>query len=120
MTVLFKVIHWMKTRGDLEALGRGCLAVIAALFFLAPTGNPWYFTWVLPFLIFWPARALVAFSGLVMLYYLDFYFTYQGSPGSMQWIRAIEYGVFYLFLGWELWKTKQKSPSLSLLQTNAA
>ncbi len=86
---------------------------LAALFFLIPTGNPWYFTWLFPFLIIFPSRALIVFSGLVFLYYLDFYFMYHEQKELFQWIRLGEYGIFFIVLGVELWVKNRQLPLLS-------
>lgn len=83
---------------------------LAALFFLVPAGNPWYFTWLFPFLIIFPSRALVVFSGLVFLYYLDFYFMYHNQRHLFQWVRLVEYGLFFIISGWELWATRRRLP----------
>jgi len=112
MILLFRTVKWLSSQGSPEAFLKACLIALAGLFFLAPAGNPWYFTWIFPFLAFFPARALVLFSGFVFLYYLDFYFTYQGMPQNFKFVTWVEYGIFYLFLGWELWTKKQALPSL--------
>ena len=98
---------------------KACGVVLACLFFLAPTCNPWYFTWVIPFLAFLPLRSMILFSGLVFFYYLDFYVVYQKSPELFARVKFIEYGVFYLLLGLELWQ-KNKFPLFCRLQTRAA
>lgn len=95
------------------------LISLAALFFLIPAGNPWYFTWLFPFLIIFPSRALVVFSGLVFLYYLDFYFMYQNQRHLFGWVRLVEYGTFFIILGLELWIKNRRSPLLSRFTTRA-
>lgn len=117
LILLFRIVKWLKSQAASEALFKSCLVVVAGLFFLAPTGNPWYFTWIFPFLIFFPSRALLLFSGLVFLYYFDFYFPYQGMSQNFKFVTWVEYGIFYLFLGWELWIKKQALPSLSRWST---
>ena len=100
---------WLSRKRNVTDYFRACLFVIAALFFLAPTGNPWYFTWVFPFLYFAPLRSLVIFSGLVFLYYLDFHFYYLSKPHLFTWMKWIEYGLFYLILTLELlWNRKSR------------
>ncbi|OGW87477.1 MAG: hypothetical protein A3A81_03845 [Omnitrophica bacterium RIFCSPLOWO2_01_FULL_45_10b] len=112
VALTIQTIQWLKFRENVEAFLKASLVVIAGLFFLAPTGNPWYFTWVFPFLAFTPSRALILFSGLAFLYYLDFYFEYQGMRQAFSFVKLFEYGVFYLTLGWELCVKKQALPSL--------
>ena len=103
---------------DVLSFCRAALITTASLFFLAPAGNPWYFTWTFPFLVFWPTRSLIIFSGLVLLYYLDFYFMYQGQGHLFAWVCLIEYGTFFAFLGYELWKNR-RLPLLSRSTTRA-
>lgn len=103
---------WLRRRREVQDYFRACLFVTAFLFFLAPTGNPWYVTWLFPFLYFSPWRSLVIFSGLVFLYYLDFYFTYRSMPHFFTWVRWLEYSVFYFLLMRELvgiWIKTQRS-----------
>lgn len=109
LTLLFLSAKWLWKQESPEAFLKACLVVVSGLFFLAPTGNPWYFTWVIPFLLFLPRRSLILFSGLVFLYYLDFYFVYQGRPQLFMWVKFFEYSVFYSFLGWELWDTSRNA-----------
>lgn len=50
---------------------------LAWFWLLCPTQNPWYWTWALPFLPFARGRAWMAVSGLVLIYYLRFWFDYH-------------------------------------------
>lgn len=50
---------------------------LAWFWFLSPTLNPWYWTWVLPLLPFARSRVWLATGGVVLLYYLRFWFIYQ-------------------------------------------
>lgn len=111
--------YWLARRRDIVSFGKASAVVLASLFFLSPVANPWYFTWVIPFLLFLPMRSLVLFSGLVFLYYFDFYFMYRSDSQSFFWIRLIEYGLFFISLGWELCKNRQ-SHLFYPLPTNAA
>ena len=73
------VMRWFWNRRDILSFCQSALILTASLFFLIPTGNPWYYSWTFPFLMFFPVRALILFSGLVLLYYLDFYLMYQNQ-----------------------------------------
>ncbi|MBI4115182.1 MAG: hypothetical protein HY447_01265 [Candidatus Omnitrophica bacterium] len=116
-TAIVLVLHWLKRKEDLLSFCQASLVVLTFLFLLAPTGNPWYLTWIFPFLFFIPLRSLILLSGLIFLYYLDFYFTYQGKPHFFDLSRLVEYGIFYFFLGWELWTKNQQFPLLFRLRT---
>ena len=52
---------------------------LAWFWLLAPTQNPWYWTWVLPLLPFARGRAWYAVSGLSLIYYLRFWLRYHYS-----------------------------------------
>jgi hypothetical protein len=75
--------------------------IMALVFLVSPVQNPWYLCWVVPFLCIFPWRAGILLTGLVGLYYLDFYFDYQDINQYAPWIPWFEYIPFYLFLMWE-------------------
>jgi hypothetical protein len=114
------VMRWLWKKRDVMSFCRASLVLTASLFFLIPTGNPWYYSWIFPFLIFFPLRSLILFSGLVLLYYLDFYFMYQGQRDIFEWVRLVEYGLFFMALGWELWTKNRQSSSLFRSATRSA
>jgi hypothetical protein len=111
------VLRWFWNRRDVLSFCQSALILTASLFFLVPTGNPWYYSWTFPFLLFFPVRALILFSGLVLLYYLDFYLMYQNQRDLFEWVRLVEYGVFFIFLGVELWIKNRQWPLLSRFTT---
>lgn len=86
---------------------------LAWFWLLAPTGNPWYWTWALPFLPFARSRVWIAMSGLVLLYYLRFWLMYHwhddtvlGSPynGTQFFdfvLTWVEFGPWFVWLGVE-------------------
>lgn len=103
---LAAVLNWLRKKNDIQSLMKATAITLATLFFLLPTGNPWYYTWVLLFIPFLPLRALVLFSVLVFAYYLDFYFTYHNARSMFDLVRWVEYGLFYSILGVELWRRR--------------
>lgn len=113
------VLRWFWNRRDVLSFCQSALILTASLFFLVPTGNPWYYSWTFPFLLFFPVRALILFSGLVLLYYLDFYLMYQNQRDLFEWVRLVEYGVFFIALGVELWFKNRQLPLLSRFTTRA-
>lgn len=56
---------------------RTVFLTLAWFWCLAPTLNPWYWTWALPFLPFAGRRSWAAVSLLVLAYYLRFWLLYQ-------------------------------------------
>lgn len=113
------VMRWFWNRRDVLSFCQSALILTASLFFLIPIGNPWYYSWTFPFLMFFPVRALILFSGLVLLYYLDFYFMYQNQRDLFEWVRWGEYGIFFIVLGVELWVKNRQWPLLSRFTTRA-
>ena len=83
---------------------RGLFWVMALVFLLSPVQNPWYLCWVVPFLCIFPERSWITLTGLVGLYYLDFYFDYQDLSEFSLWIPWVEYVPFYFLLALELHK----------------
>lgn len=57
------------------------LFVTLALFFLSPTGFPWYLIWALPFLPFVPLYGVAVLCALVPLYYVRYALGEQNNYG---------------------------------------
>ena len=87
---------------------RDVFIIMALVFLLSPVQNPWYLCWVLPFLCIFPWRSWILLTGLVGLYYLEFYFDYQDLRQYIPWIPWFEYLPFYLLLAWELLKKRNR------------
>ncbi len=60
------VVHRALREKDVLRYG---LVVIGAGLLLAPTLYPWYVSWIIPFLCFFPNRAWILFTGLVFVSY---------------------------------------------------
>lgn len=96
---------WPEREASPKSLLGRWLAVTAALFLLAPTGNPWYATWLLPLMCVFPLRGLVLLTALLPLHYLHFFFEYQESwytpdeaKGAFTKVQWVEYLPVYLLL----------------------
>ena len=87
---------------------RGLFWIMALVFLLSPVQNPWYLCWVVPFLCVFPTRSWITLTGLVGLYYLDFYFDYQELQGFTPWIPWVEYLPFYVLLALEFRKNQNQ------------
>jgi hypothetical protein len=93
--------------------------LMGLVFLLSPVQNPWYLSWVVPFMCLFPWwRSWVLLTGLVGLYYLDFYFDYQDIPQYSRWIPWFEYPPFYLYFAYELWKHRVQKNEASLTIPN--
>jgi hypothetical protein len=102
--VMLYLLFWRKEAENPKpkAVLEPLFIIMALVFLVSPVQNPWYLCWVVPFLCIFPWRAGILLTGLVGLYYLDFYFDYQDINQYAPWIPWFEYVPFYLFLGWEL------------------
>ncbi|MDH5762064.1 MAG: hypothetical protein OEZ51_03695 [Nitrospinota bacterium] len=105
--VMLYLLFWRKEPENPEpkAALEPLFIIMAMVFLLSPVQNPWYLSWIVPFLCIFPWRSGILLTGLVGLYYLDFYFDYQDINQYAPWIPWFEYIPFYLFLGWEIWKS---------------
>ena len=89
-------------------LMRDIFVLMSLVFLLSPVQNPWYLSWVIPFICLFPLRSWILLTGLAGLYYLDFYFDYQDIPQYSSWIPWLEYTPFYIYLAFELWKNRTR------------
>ncbi len=65
-------INIEQSYNNLEKLSENWLVIIVCLFFLSPTGYPWYFIWFLPLLAFKPNLPLLSLTMLLPLYDLRY------------------------------------------------
>ena len=109
---------------DASAVLEAAFLVLAWFWLLAPTQNPWYWTWALPFVVFARNRTWLLVGGVSLVYYLRFWLLYHYSePGfwgtgytGPQFFDFVvvwgEFGPFLvlLFLVW-LFRRNEKMPS---------
>lgn len=86
LTILFFIRY--RAKDSLEYFKTG-LIIISFTFFLSPAQFPWYYLWMLPFLIFIPYKPLLFLTVLMPLYYLRYYFEPRG-----------EYEFYYRYIVW--------------------
>ncbi|MCH2391075.1 MAG: glycosyltransferase family 39 protein [Nitrospinales bacterium] len=86
---------------------RNIFMVIVLVFLVSPVQNPWYLCWTVPFLCIFHSRSLISLTGLIGLYYLDFYFDYQDITQYSVLVAWLEYTPFYIYLLWELTRSKK-------------
>ncbi len=88
-------ILWRVGRRD-DTIRDRCESVIwvlAGMLLFAPTADPWYLLWFLPFLCVHPNPGLLAWVGLSVLSY-GFYYAHTDIP----WLRLVEYAPVYILL----------------------
>lgn len=86
---------------------------IAWFWLLCPTQNPWYWTWAVPLVPFARNRAWLAVSGLVMMYYLRFWFIYHWPETPVWGTRYLGAEFFDFVVVWV-----EFAPWLIVLTTN--
>ncbi len=80
------------------------LWALMLVFLIAPTGNPWYLTWLLPFLMVTRHPVVLALMIVTSLYYFNFVIIDRELGNTSYTIQQwAEYLPFYLFLGWYAW-----------------
>ena len=90
-----------KTTGDYD-LYRKTLAIVAAVFLLSPTQFPWYYIWLLPFLVIRPSFSLLCLTVLMPLYYLQYFLEAGGRLDIFSDVIVwVEFVPIWLLLGYE-------------------
>ena len=80
----------LKKTEDNDDFCRRLMWCAAALFLLSPTQFPWYYIWLLPFLVLTPRYSLLMLSVTLPLYYLRFYFKSRGE------VKIFDDGIVWL------------------------
>lgn len=104
MMILCAWIVWIVRQGVRGGadLCEKCLMTIAMMFLLSPAQFPWYYLWVVPFLVIRPRLSLLLLTGLLPLYYLRFYFNARDNVGLFDYgIVWLEYIPVWGLLIWE-------------------
>lgn len=90
------------------------LVLTAGVILLSPTAYPWYFTWSVPFLCFYPTPAWLLMTVTSVLAY-----TPSIADGAWEPLKnsllmlSLEYGPVYLWLGYNLWIVLRRKPYVS-------
>lgn len=85
------------------------LLVVAATFMLSPTQFPWYYVWLVPFLVVRSRLSLALFTILLPLYYVRYYLGAHARVDLFnRFVILVEHLPVWLLLAWE-W-LKNKSP----------
>ncbi|PCJ89417.1 MAG: hypothetical protein COA57_02125 [Flavobacteriales bacterium] len=101
------VIAWSQKKKNLSELFGKMLLCIAAYYFFSTTVHPWYMALLVMLSVFTFWRFALVWSALIMLSYA----AYSAFPYSENLaLVAIEYGVVYLWMIYELKKHFQLNP----------
>jgi hypothetical protein len=102
-----------------EALLYSCYFILGVLLLASPVTNPWYVSWIVPFLCFFPNPAWLFLTFSQQAYYFYFWNGWEyvtlgrlpwlGIDSSWEIARPLEYLPFYALLLWGWWrKTKSR------------
>lgn len=130
--VILAVLVWRARLSEDPAVWLGVAFLVLAWFWLlSPTQNPWYWTWVLPLVMFARSKAWLAVSGLAMVYYLRFWLAYHwpgqpvlGTPYSGATffdlvVTWIEYGPWFVWLAWDTARRRATPSDISAAVNSA-
>ncbi len=107
VVVLMLVAYALKNR--MEPLG-AALFLFAGLLFLSPNAFPWYFTWIVPFLCFYPQPPLLLISVTCVLGYAPVVAYAAGQPyRDSPFILALEYAPVFAWLAFQGWQEIRSS-----------
>jgi hypothetical protein len=91
---------------------RSSLVLTGGVLLLSPTAFPWYFTWSIPFLCFYPSAAWLLMSVTSVLAYTPAIAYGAGEPLKNSLLMlSLEYGPVYLWLAYYCWAARRKNLS---------
>ena len=91
------------------------LVLTGGVLLLSPTAYPWYFTWSIPFLCFYPSAAWLLMSVTSVLAYTPAIAYGAGEPLKNSLLMlSLEYGPVYLWLAYYCWAARKTGLSPGL------
>jgi hypothetical protein len=88
------------------------LVLTGGVLLVSPTAYPWYFTWSIPFLCFYPSAAWLLMSVTSVLAYTPAITYGAGEPLKNSLLMlTLEYGPVYLWLAYYWWAARKTKPS---------
>jgi alpha-1,6-mannosyltransferase len=84
------------------------LVLTGGVLLVSPTAYPWYFTWSIPFLCFYPSGAWLLMSITSVLGYTP---PLGDGAGNSLLMLSLEYGPVYLWLAYYCWAARGKRRS---------
>jgi len=84
------------------------LVLTGGVLLLSPTAYPWYFTWSIPFLCFYPSAAWLLMTVTSILAYTPAIVYGAGEPLKNSLLMlSLEYGPVYLWLAYYCWAARR-------------
>ncbi len=85
---------------------KSAMVLIGGALLLTTTVQPWYLLWIVPFLCFYPNRAWLLLTGLIVLsYHVLIRYRAEGIWLENIWIKTAIYVPFYALLLTDAWRT---------------
>jgi hypothetical protein len=81
------------------------LVLTGGVLLVSPTAYPWYFTWSIPFLCFYPSAAWLLMSVTSVLGYTP---PLADGSGNSVLMLSLEYGPVYLWLAYYCWAARKR------------
>ena len=101
--VLALVAYTLKRR---QAPLQAAVVLFAGLLFLSPNAFPWYFTWIVPFLCFYPNAPLILMTLTCVLGYAPVAAYAAGQPWTESpFMLALEYLPVFVWLVIQAWRS---------------
>ncbi|MBI5782484.1 MAG: hypothetical protein HZA69_01940, partial [Gammaproteobacteria bacterium] len=98
---------------------QGALWLIGAALLLTSTLYPWYLLWLLPFLCFYPQRAWILLTGLVMLsYHVLVRYVAGGAWEESWWVRLVIYVPFFALWLNDTWRSRRAATTVLPVTVN--
>jgi len=119
--VLLAAIGYLAKRRAAPLLSS--LVLTGGVLLLSPTAYPWYFTWAIPFLCFYPSGAWLLMSVTSVLGYTPAISYGAGEPLKHSLLMlSLEYGPVYVWLAYHWWAARRTelSPGLEEVGLSAA
>ena len=120
VTVLFFRYAQKKSDEQEDSIYHVGFVALGSFLLLTPTIHPWYLCWMVPFLVIFPNRAWIYFTGSVFLSY----FILKGYAEAGVWkentaVKLAEYLPFYTLLICDAARRYRSKPSPGILSRTA-
>jgi len=114
--ILLGLGYFLRTsQNNTEQILRQMAMFMTLFFILLPTQFPWYYSWLLVFMVFFPIQPILLYSCMIFTYYLRFHFIYRGNPEIFDHkIAIIEHGIIYFLLFVHMWQEFQRANGKAL------
>lgn len=102
--VFFAIAVWIAirptSRVDPQRFLNAAFLTVALFWFSLPTGNPWYWIWAMPLVCFSRNRGWFLVSGMVLIYYVRFWFAYHNPTWEFMGQKYVGENIFHFLIVW--------------------